>query len=114
VKGVGRIPSTAREPAAAGSREERTASYRDDGGQLEDGSRLILVPGRMRHHADVLSAKAHLAVVLTLALAKVMLPEPPPASTRIRASYILPRFMPMLAHCLKCSLIDTCPHVRGV
>jgi hypothetical protein len=49
-------------------------------------------------------------VMLTLAWVKVMLPLPPPASTRIFVSFIKPRFMPILCHCRKCSETDTWPH----
>src|SRR5205085_2009723 len=69
-------------------------------------------PARGRGHFRRGGGLVHCAV--TLAVEKSILPMPPPTSTRILASYILPRFMPRVAHCLKCTEIEMCPHWRAV
>lgn len=57
-------------------------------------------------------AARHLAV--RVAEVKSMLPLPPPTSMRILASSMFPSVRPALAHALKCSEMEICPHWRAV
>jgi hypothetical protein len=67
----------------------------------EHRPQLGLHGGKLRR-----AESCQLASVETYAVVNVALPEPPPASTRMRASYSLPSVMPMPCHALKCSEIE--------